>query len=165
MPSPTDFGSKLTWIPKRKNYGFQSRCGLVGREFKNSLFIDSVDFSKQTRTYYGWEMSGNLVPTGINDAFREFWFFGAVLFFFFGRAYRFLWERVIAGNLGAKIIYIPCSLVGMLSVISGLTGTISFLSRTMVFLSIILWVAKMPSVRSHHNVFYASSLLTPSPKS
>src|SRR5512146_520492 len=28
MLSPTDFGSKTTLTPKRKNYGFQSRCGL-----------------------------------------------------------------------------------------------------------------------------------------
>jgi hypothetical protein len=42
MLSPTDFGSKPTLTPKRKNYGFQSRCGLAAKNsniFKKSRAI------------------------------------------------------------------------------------------------------------------------------
>src|SRR5512147_1260927 len=79
MPSPTDFGSKNTWIPKRKNYGFQSRCGLEDTIKKSSGGIFNNAAQVWNHTFYwnclspnGGGEPGGALAEAINKKFGSF---------------------------------------------------------------------------------------------
>ena len=95
---------------------------LVGREFKDSLFVEGPDFRQQTLTRYSWQPQFGWIPLGITDAFREFWFFGSFVFYLLGRGFRYLWERAYSGcDLRFRVFYIALISEAMLTILHGVT--------------------------------------------
>lgn len=69
------------WVPKV----------LVGAEIKKSLMMSTPKYSGHTLNYYDWSSKYGSFPTGINQAFCEFWLLGGFVFFFIGRFYKKIW--------------------------------------------------------------------------
>ena len=118
---------------------------LVGRDFKNTLFIDGPDFAWQTQNYYAWEPQYGWIPTGITDVFREFGFFGALLFFLVGRGFRFLWEKAsyYEGHLPYKILYIAFLPESMLTITHGITQSPFKMTYMVLFLMPIILFSRV----------------------
>jgi len=97
---------------------------LVGEEFKQSLFLKSSDEDIAYRTYR-WSIPYGSTPTGPSNAFAEFWFFGALIYYVLGFFSRWLWERAQAAGTEAQIWYtiwamvIPESIYGALVILPG----------------------------------------------
>lgn len=99
---------------------------LVGEEFKNALKINLWEEKVDPVKLYSWQIPYGSNPTGVANAFSEFWFFGAFIYFFIAVAIRKLWESALfKGNFSAQIWYvmisllIPVTVVGSLYIIPG----------------------------------------------
>lgn len=80
---------------------------IVGEKIKQSLFLKQPLEGRSTIELYGWEIPHGSTVTGPASVFWEFWFFGCLVFFFVGHAYRYLWEAAkTPGNYGYQIIYV-----------------------------------------------------------
>jgi len=96
---------------------------LVGEEFKQSLFLKSSDEDISYKTYR-WSIPYGSTPTGPSNAFAEFWFFGALLYYLLGFFSRWLWERAQTGT-ETQLWYtiwammIPESIYGALVILPG----------------------------------------------
>jgi hypothetical protein len=78
---------------------------LVGKDGKHALFIPVAN-AEHVPNDYGWDMPYGMVSTGPGTAYREFWFFGCLYFYFLARFMRYLWTRAeTAGDLLAKAAY------------------------------------------------------------
>lgn len=68
--------------------------GLVGREFKKTIMLPVPDYEKLERQlqmktrHTGGEVRFYTSKTGFFFSYAEFWWFGALLYFFMGRLYR-----------------------------------------------------------------------------
>jgi hypothetical protein len=73
---------------------------IVGATVKQSMMLDAPplprDFNPSTGTTY----------TGMTDAFRSFWYLGALEFFLLGYVMRRFWESAMEGQLLGQIVYI-----------------------------------------------------------
>ncbi len=72
---------------------------IVGASVKQSMLLEKPpmprDFNPSTGTTF----------TGMTDAFRSFWYLGALEFLFLGYVMRRLWESAMEGQLLGRIIY------------------------------------------------------------
>ncbi len=87
---------------------------LVGEDFKRSLMLQDVGPATVVLSEYGWRPAYGTVIPGPADAFYQFWFFGAFLYFLIGYAYRWLWELTRHGDVRAQLAYVvlaPCALM------------------------------------------------------
>ncbi|ASF45700.1 hypothetical protein [Methylovulum psychrotolerans] len=130
----------------------------VGREFKSTLMIDGPDFAKHTINYYSWEASYGWIPLGMTDAFREFWFFGAFLYFLIGRGFRFIWDHAhIGSDMAYKVFYITLASEAMLTILHGVTPLPFFIVYAILSLTpIILYSRVYP--RNYHRTGLRSRL-------
>jgi hypothetical protein len=111
---------------------------LVGEEVKDALIIDLWG-DQESATAMDIPYGSN--PTGVANAFVEFWFFGVVLYYFGAAAVRRVWEAaMVRGNFGPQVWYliiapiIPISVVGSLQVIPGqLLGCYIFIAPMLRF--------------------------------
>ena len=71
---------------------------IVGDETKERMLIRAPDHRDLTWRYYRWVTKYGTYSTGPCDAFREFWFFGAAVFYVIGRGFRVLWDRATCGR-------------------------------------------------------------------
>ncbi len=117
---------------------------VVGERFKNSLMIH-LD-QPTSEEVYAWRIPCGSDPTGPLNAFQEFWFFGAFLYYVMGMFSRLLWEHAYQfGNIKAQVWYtiwaviIPQTVYGSISVIPG--QLISF----WLFLGILFLYGKAPA--------------------
>jgi hypothetical protein len=116
---------------------------LVGENFKNTLFIDVWGDLQATAVRLDLPYGSN--PTGVGNAFADFWFVGALLYFFAAAAVRRVWDAAVeSGSMGARMWYlvlvpmIPSSVVGSIFVIPGQ------IIACLIFLFPILWFARNP---------------------
>lgn len=80
---------------------------ITGSNFKNKLFAPSVNVPVIINEKYAWNVPYGSNPIGITDVFVEFWFFGAVLYYFLGMGFRFLWDRaLISGSFFSMVFYV-----------------------------------------------------------
>jgi len=97
---------------------------IVGEEFKQSLFLGGSDEDIGYQAYR-WSIPYGSTPTGPSNAFAEFWFFGASLYYLLGYLSRLLWERAQRIGTEAQIWYtiwvmmIPESIYGALVILPG----------------------------------------------
>ena len=89
----------------------------VGEQFKTSLMLDlhTGDF-KNPGSSYGWEMPYGSNPTGVLQAFNEFWFFGALLYFGLSWWLARVWWRASRGDClhqAAYALLAPWALVAI----------------------------------------------------
>lgn len=76
---------------------------IVGGEVKEALQFDLLN----TRDIFGFRWHVGTTSTGFADAFRSFWYFGALIFFLIGRILRYWFSRAEAGDiLGTAVIMI-----------------------------------------------------------
>lgn len=121
------------WVPKL----------IVGQETKDALFWPGPNFKLHTVEYYGWLPQKGWIPTAIVDVFQEFSFFGAFMFMGFAMAYRRLWERAMAGDMGVQIFYVALAPSAMFAIVSGLTAFFAQLLYLLLFLLPILWFCRV----------------------
>jgi len=116
---------------------------LVGRDFKNALFIEGPDFEKHTKRYYSWAPRHGWIPLGTTDVFLEFWYFGAFLFFLIGWGFRILWDRSYSGgDLGYAVFYITLIPEAMLTILHGVTPVPFFVTYAALGLLPVLLFAR-----------------------
>jgi hypothetical protein len=109
---------------------------IVGDELKERLLMRSPDHRDLTWRYYRWVTKYGTYSTGPCDAFREFWFFGALVFFFIGRGFRFLWDRAYHGaSVPATLLYVSASVMAMTSVVNNIGGIPAHLVMILVCLT------------------------------
>jgi hypothetical protein len=95
---------------------------LVGEDRKQALYI-SVTNAEHVPNAYGWEMPYGMVSTGAGTAYREFWFFGCLYFYFLARFMRYLWTRAESGgDLLAKAAYMLAATPAIASVTNDMCG-------------------------------------------
>ena len=118
----------------------------VGGELKSSLMIYPWGNVPTSFTLYQWEIPYGSNPTGPLNAFGEFWFLGAFLYYGIGLICRYLWEQAFAkGSVPAQVWYlvwavsVPSSIVGSLAILPGQ------LLAYYLFLAPLLWVIKRRS--------------------
>lgn len=94
---------------------------IVGEKIKEQLPLQAPDHRDLTWKYYRWVTKYGTYSTGACDAFREFWFFGALVFFVIGRGFRFIWDRAyLAGSIPAKLAYVSLCVIAMTSVVNNI---------------------------------------------
>ena len=94
---------------------------VVGEKVKEQLPLRAPDHRNLTWKYYRWVTKYGTYSTGPCDAFREFWFFGALVFFVIGRGFRFMWDRAyLAGSIPAKLAYVSLCVIAMTSVVNNI---------------------------------------------
>lgn len=119
---------------------------LVGEEFKSSLFlISKEDVGQLMVRYYNWPIPYGTNPTGPFDAFKQFWFFGCLLYFVLGYVYRHLWAAAYQkANLGAQLWYVYTVLYIPSSIVGSWCGFAPTLLVALVFFGTILYLAHSP---------------------
>lgn len=116
---------------------------IVGESFKSSLMIDLWGESLDTVRLYSWEIPYGSAPTGIANAFTEFWFFGAIVFYFAAHAVRKVWDRAMnRSDLGAQVWYVVIALLVPISVIGSLYIIPGQLIIIYCFLTPLLWYSR-----------------------
>jgi hypothetical protein len=112
---------------------------IVGDEFKERLLMRSSDHRVLTWRYYRWVTKYGTYSTGPCDAFREFWFFGAFVFYLIGRGFRILWDRAYHGaSVPAVLLYVSVCVMAMTSVVNSIGGIPAHLVIVGVFLTPII---------------------------
>ncbi|HVN31496.1 MAG TPA: hypothetical protein VMT45_05880 [Thermoanaerobaculaceae bacterium] len=123
------------WIPRL----------LVGDAVKESFFIEGPDYGQQTYAAYQWSPGYGSNPTGINNAFCEFWFFGALLYFGLGKGFRYLWDRAfITRDFAAMLFYACLSPLAMTTILGNLSGVPSDLLYVSLFVVPAIVFARLP---------------------
>ena len=85
---------------------------IVGRDVKQAMQFDFED----VRGSFEFDWHVGTTSTGFSDAFRSFWYFGALIFFVIGRVVRYWFFRAQAGDyLGVVMIMVllPKSLLAI----------------------------------------------------
>jgi hypothetical protein len=96
---------------------------VVGSSVKEGLYLPAPDHFATMKQYYGWLPRYGSNPLGMTDAFREFWFFGAAIYYVIGRLFRVLWDRAnCPGNVAFQVLYTLCAPVAMTCVVGNLAG-------------------------------------------
>lgn len=80
--------------------------GLIGRDLKNSLFLNSGMSRDWVATVYGIPVSFYTAKTSFSEVFGEFSFFGCILFFYVGYFFRIIHYRAIYLSDGRAIIFL-----------------------------------------------------------
>jgi len=127
----------------RFNYGVRFYNGIVsnwvprlifGDAFKESLFLPTADHRGAMLRYYDYRWPYGSFPSGFMDAFREFWFFGALVFLLVGFAFRAVWERSQRGSVAAQLCYMMLAILALTSVVKGVTAIPSSIMRMCLYL-------------------------------
>lgn len=83
---------------------------IFGNEFKQALLIKTTDQAYQEFGHKG--LTGSTL-TGMSDAFRSFWYFGAIKFFVIAYVLARIYSAAISGNAVMQLLY-------MLMLVNGL---------------------------------------------
>jgi hypothetical protein len=112
---------------------------IVGDETKERMLIRAPDHRDLTWRYYRWVTKYGTYSTGPCDAFREFWFLGAGVFYVIGRGFRVLWDRAYLGqSVPAMLMYVLLCVIAMTSVVNNIGGIPAQLLIVAAFLTPII---------------------------
>lgn len=133
---------------------------VVGERLKKSLFINIGDnIQAHLKDYYDWSIPYGSNPTGPFDSFRQFWFFGCILYFILGFIYRSLWTAAFENrNVGAQLWFIITAVLIPQSVFGSFTGILPRFLYSFVFVGSILYFARIPIGTKKDNSKYLMSL-------
>lgn len=70
---------------------------IVGPDVKAALLIP-IPAADHIANDYAWEIPLGMVPTGPGSVYQQFWFFGAVLYFYLARFLKYLWTKATIGK-------------------------------------------------------------------
>lgn len=77
---------------------------IVGSKFKAKLFAD-MPTARVAPNNFGWVMPYGMVPTGPYSVFEQFWYLGALCFYFLARWLKRHWIRAVAGDMWSQVVY------------------------------------------------------------
>lgn len=121
------------WVPRL----------IFGDAAKSSLYLPLVNLHAYIRKFYNAPaIYGSTYPTGYAEVFREFWFFGALIFLIIGSFYRVLWEWADAGSLSAQLFYVLLAIRAINLIIRGFLGLPAELIGVIIFLLPILFFSR-----------------------
>lgn len=113
---------------------------IIGFALKQSLMFSTSD---PMLDVYGLQKHVGTTTTGFADAFRAFWFLGAIVFFGFAWLMRVCWERGMQGQLLFQFLY----LVLMKDALHAITHSTSWFVASWPFLIVfslpLFWFARM----------------------
>ena len=121
---------------------------IVGREFKNSLYLNKIYSQRQNYTgyliyKYGYHISEGTTVTGIADSFTQFDYFGSLIFAAIAMFFKWLWYRASAQkSLIAQIMYMSLCTHAMHIVVMGTADFLPNLLFASLLLLPIIWLAK-----------------------
>ncbi len=119
----------------------------IGRDIKTELQVDLVDSARQV--YRHFPHIGT-THTGMSDAFKSFWYFGALKFFFIAYIMARLWHAATRGHQIALILLAAC-FVGALEAITHTTDRFYMIFPKIIFLLLpALWYAKKSVLPCRH---------------
>ncbi len=117
---------------------------ITGDQMKEKLLLRAPDHRDLTWRYYRWVTKYGTYSTGVCDAFREFWFFGALVFLVLGRAFRALWNRAQEpGSVTAQLVYVSFCVTSMTSVVNNIGGIPAQLAFVVAFLYPIIGLSRV----------------------
>ena len=120
---------------------------LIGPQVKAGMKLDLADPDEQVFSRYcgeGFEYGS--FCTGPYSVFYEFWFLGACVYWFMGRAFRRLWIRANQPEgWGAQLIYASCALLVPMSVVNSATVAFSMCVFLLAIQLPLLALASKPS--------------------
>ena len=116
----------------------------VGRDLKRSLMID---FDDQAASLFGHEAFIGTTHTGLSDAFRSFWFFGAIKFFLIGLIMSRWYLAAVRGHLVAQLIVILAITPSLHAITHQTSWFFIFFLQLVVFLIPFLFFARSRSER------------------
>ena len=102
---------------------------LIGRDFKTELQVDLVDPARQV---YRHLAHPGTTHTGMADAFKSFWYFGALKFFVIAYIIARLWHAATRGHKVALILVAVC-FVGALESVTHTTDRFYMIFPKVVF--------------------------------
>jgi len=116
---------------------------IVGGDVKEALMIRIGSDEDGLWKRYGWVMPYGSNPTGPANAFTEFWYFGALFYYFAAIIVRRIWEGALQKeNHGMQIWYvmisilIPTAVVGSIFILPGRLITLYlFLTPMLIYAS------------------------------
>jgi hypothetical protein len=79
---------------------------LLGRDVKDALMFDLPNTEDVVAQMYGYRSPPGATPTGLNDSFAAFWFFGAGVFFAISRIMAGVYLAALRLHRVAQILYI-----------------------------------------------------------
>jgi hypothetical protein len=122
---------------------------ITGDQIKEKLLLPAPDHRDLTWRYYRWVTKYGTYSTGACDAFREFWFFGALVFFVLGRGFRALWNRAqLPGSVAAQLLYVSFCVTSMTSVVNNIGGIPAQFAFVVAFLYPIICLSRMDMGRT-----------------
>jgi hypothetical protein len=90
---------------------------IVGEETKANLYVQ-VPTARDVGNRFDWVYTYGLVPTGPYSVFEQFWYLGALCYFFLARWLRGHWIRAVAGDRWSQIVYSVAVTFGVTSVVN-----------------------------------------------
>jgi hypothetical protein len=88
---------------------------IFGREFKEGLMSTTLEGKRaflEEQVLY--DVPGGTTPTGMGEAYEQFWYFGALIFAIISRFYKRLWRLAVEGSLIGRLIYCQTFSAGIL---------------------------------------------------
>ena len=90
---------------------------IVGEETKANLYVD-VPTARDAQNRFGWVYTYGLVPTGPYSVFEQFWYFGALCYFFLAKWLRGHWIRAVAGDRWSQLVYSVVVTFGITAIVN-----------------------------------------------
>lgn len=123
---------------------------LLGRQFKESLYINKVDYDTYIKSDYSYSRQTGSTVTGAADSFTQFDYFGCLLYFGMAFLFKTIWHSVIYyKSFIATILYMLICVYGMVSVTHGTANFVPDLLFTLVSILPILIVV----MKTEHATF------------
>lgn len=105
---------------------------LVGREFKDSLMLDSLARRLGARAELGAFSMGS-TRTGFSDTYRALSIFGALIFWIIGYGFGILYKGAIQGDMAKQYLYLVLTSSGLKSITHSTSELISILPFVLIF--------------------------------
>ena len=116
---------------------------VIGSTLQNAILMETTDFDAQSRKLYGWQRHSGTTITGIADTFREFWYFGAILFFITTWGFIRLWDLAAGTDaLLPKLLYVNLIHYAGLTVTHNVQDLLWMTPYTLAYFWPIIWWAK-----------------------
>ena len=129
---------------------------LIGHDLKNKLMVDLVDSARKVFQHVAHT---GTTHTGMADAFRSFWYFGAIKFFIIAFVMARLWNAANGGHVVAQML-VMLVFTGALESITHTTDRFFMIwPKVLVFLLPALWYARIRYRHSTHRYANQSSPL------
>lgn len=113
-------------------------ASLLGPTAKGELMVDQLSLNDLAAKVFAYSWNTGTTATGFATAFQDFWFLGAMYFYFMGRVMGRVFSRAEAGDVFSAAIYVP--LLGMCLV--SLTHAISYFYVSLPYFSLVIFLLR-----------------------